>query len=109
MLTRDIHSNKETINIALYDLKESIDLAKKQKEKVLCLIVGYGSTGKTHKIKTAIIDALESYQEKHMIKEFILGNEMDIFNIKYQNMKGRDLIPPKEKEKRNPGAIYIVL
>ena len=54
MLTRDIHSNNETVSVALYELKVSIDLTRHDRDKLLCLITGYGSSGKTHKIKTAI-------------------------------------------------------
>lgn len=109
MLTRDIHSNKETVMVALYDLKESIMLAKKDKDKLLCLIVGYGSKGKTHKIKTAVIEELNKYLESKFIKGYVFGSDIDIFNPSYQKFPYRDKIPDNDKRMRNPGAIYIAV
>lgn len=108
MLTRDIHSNKETVDVALYDLKQTILLAKKQKEKVIALIVGYGSKGKTHKIQTAVLEALEEFKNNHFIREYIRGNDLDIFSVKYHSFKYKDLIPEGEKRACNPGVIYII-
>lgn len=109
MLTKDIHSHGETVDTALYELNQSIQLAKSRKERVLCLIVGYGSTGKTHRIKTAVLKILEDYRSIGRIKDFIQGNELDIFHSAYQRLRGKEFIPEAEKQKRNPGAVYILL
>lgn len=109
MLTRDIHSQKESVDTALYDLEESIRLARFDKDKILCVIVGYGSTGKTHKIKTACLKHLEELKNNKKIKEYILGSDLDIFNINYQSLKYKDRIPNNVKKTRNPGAIYVIL
>lgn len=109
MLTRDIHSNLESVDTAIYDLKQTIVLARKSKDKVLCIIVGYGSTGKTHKIQRHVLEALEILKQQNQIKEYIRGNELDIFNVNYQKLKYGHLIPEKEKRIKNPGAIYIIV
>lgn len=109
MLTRDIHSNKETVEIALYDLKESILLAKKDKDRLLCLIVGYGSKGHTHKIKSAVLEKLNEYADNKFIKGFILGSDIDIFNMEYHKFPLKDKIPQTDKRMKNPGAIYIAV
>ncbi len=109
MFTRDIHSNKETVDTALYELKQSIILTRKQKEKVLCLIVGYGSTGKTHKIHTAVKNELAVMKEKKQIRDFIEGNELDIFSVVYQKFPYKDWIGEEEKRKKNPGVIYVIV
>ena len=108
MLTRDIHSNKETVAVALYDLDESIKLARREGDKLLALIVGYGNRGGSHKIKTAVIERLNEYASKGFIKGYIEGNHLDIFDSIYQSFKYRDRIPEAEKRKRNPGIIYII-
>lgn len=109
MLTIDIHSNKETINDAKSMCDNAIKMARKDKDKILCLIVGYGSKGTAHKIRSAIVELLEEYKNKKIIKDYISGNELDIFSVKYQSFIGVDRIPESEKKKRNPGAIYISL
>lgn len=109
MLTRDIHSNNETVSVALYELTVSINLARHDKDKLLCLITGYGSSGKTHKIKTAIIEKLDELKAKKQIKGYLLGSELDIFNLNYQNFSHKDKIPKSDFKRPNPGIIYIGL
>ena len=77
--------------------------------QIVEVITGYGSTGGTSKIKNAVIVRLEELKTQKYIKDYICGNELDIFNAKYQNFKYRDLIPEDVKKIRNSGAIYIVL
>ncbi len=59
MFTVDLHLKKETISTALYNLKEQIKLARATKEKIICFIVGYGSTGGSHKIRNAVLEQLK--------------------------------------------------
>ena len=107
MYTKDIHSNKETVKDALYELEVSIKMAKRDKDKILCLITGYGSHNTSHKIKTAIEERLDEYLKTGFIKAWLTGNELDIFNLKYQSFPNRDRIPEKDKYIKNPGVIYI--
>lgn len=109
MYTVDIHSNKETKDIALYELDQSIKLARKEKDKLLCVIVGYGSKNTTHIIKSATIDKLNEYKANKFIKDFICGNNLDLFDPIYLNFKYKDKIPDKEKKHPNPGCIYIIV
>lgn len=109
MLTRDIHANKETVATAIYDLAQSIKLARSMKERVLCIIVGYGSKGTAHKIQTAVLEELVKLKEKNQIREYIRGNELDIFNSNYQRLKFSHLIPENEKKEKNYGKIFIIV
>lgn len=104
----DIHSNKETVEVALYNLKIAINMAKKEPDKLLKVVVGYGSTGKSHKIKTSVIEKLDEYKNNKFIKDYLLGENIDIFDVKYQNFKGKDRIPDKEKS-LNKGIILILV
>lgn len=105
----DIHSNKETVKDALYQLDEGIKIARRDKDKILCVITGYGSHNTSHKIKTAIEEKLEAYINDKFIKGWIRGNELDIFNKRYQSFPNSDRIPKNDKNIKNPGAIYIAL
>ena len=67
MYTVDLHQKFETVQTAESNLLVQIKLARKTKEKALCLIVGYGSSGGTHKIRTAILQALEDLSGKEWI------------------------------------------
>ncbi len=109
MYTVDLHQKFETVQTAESNLLVQIKLARKTKEKALCLIVGYGSSGGTHKIRTAILQALEDLSEKHQIKDFIIGSDLDIFNPKYQTLKGKEWIEKDCLRRKNKGEIIVIL
>ena len=108
MISRDIHYGKPTVVNALEHLDIFLKDVKRE-EKIVEVITGYGSTGGSSKIKNAVIKRLEEYKENNYIKDFICGDELDIFNPKYQNFKYLSLIPTEVKKTRNKGAIYIIL
>ncbi len=109
MLNVDIHSNKETVSTALYNMDQAILLAKKQPDKLLCLIIGYGSKGTSHKIHTAVIEKLQEYVKTKRIKGYILGSKLDIFDLDYQKFPYKDKIPNIDKQRKNPGAVYVAV
>ncbi|MDE6661097.1 MAG: Smr/MutS family protein [Anaeroplasmataceae bacterium] len=106
MYTVDLHLKNETVDTACYNLMEHIKLARASKERVLCLIVGYGSTGGTHKIKTAVLERLNELKGKNQVKGFLEGNEVEMFNPKYLSLKDHELIP---KRRYNKGEIIVIL
>lgn len=108
MLSRDIHYGKPTVANALEHLDIFIKECKRS-EKIVEVITGYGSSGGSCKIRNAVLNKLVEYKEKNYIKDFIAGNEVDIFNSKYQNFKYKSLVPEEVKRNQNKGAIYIVL
>ncbi len=109
MYTADLHVKGETVETALYQLKQVILLARRSKEKAVCLIVGYGSTGGTHKIKTAVIEELENLIQHNQIKDYILGSELDIFHPKYQKLNGKQFIDEACLRRKNPGEVIVLL
>lgn len=109
MYTVDLHPKDATVSSAIENLKQSLKLCRQTKEKVACFIVGYGSTGGTHKIKTAILEELDQLLQAHQIKGFIIGSEIDIFNPKYQNLKGREYLDKECQRRQNPGEVFVTL
>ncbi len=109
MYTIDLHLKNETVTTAIFNLRIAIKLARKSKDKVLCLIVGYGSTGGTHKIKSGILAELKNLEESKQIKGYIVGLELDIFNVKYQKLRGKEFIDQDCFKRKNPGEIIVIL
>ncbi len=107
MYTKDFHSL--TVNEALYELEQAIKTARRDKDKVLCLIVGYGSSGRTHKIKTAFLELLDTKAKNNLIKAYIAGENLDMFSKEYLSFKYLDRIPLEAKRKHNRGEIYVIL
>ena len=108
MISRDIHYGKPTVYNAMEHLKQFLKDSKRS-EKIVEVITGYGSSGGTSKIKNSAIELLEELKESKYIKDYILGNEIDIFNAKYQGFQYKSLISEDVKKRRNPGAIYVIL
>lgn len=108
MISRDIHYRMPTVANALEHLDIFLKEVKRS-EKIVEIITGYGSTGGSSKIKNAVIERLDELKENKYIKDYICGNELDIFNTKYQNFKYKTLLTDDIKRTRNPGAIYIIL
>lgn len=105
----DLHLKGETVVSAIDNLYSNIKLARKTKEKVMCLIVGYGSTGGSHKIKTAVLEELKKLKENNQIRGYILGNEVYMFNANYLALKDKDLIDKSLHGRMNEGQIVVIL
>ena len=106
MYSLDIHSNKETVEQALYQLDIAIKLGKREKDKIIELIVGYGSKGGTHKIRTAVIEKLEEYKSNKRIKDYITGDLID-FGAKHIEFLKAAPEFYNLKKTANKGVIYI--
>ncbi len=109
MFIIDLHLKNETVNTAIYNMKQAIILARKSKEHVICFIVGYGSKGGSHKIKTACLEELERLKNINQIKDYIISSDIDIFNIKYQTLKGKEYLDSNIKNRKNPGEIIVII
>lgn len=108
MIEIDIHEGHPKVNAAIKNLEEQIKLFKRQNKKAVCVITGYGSTGGSHKIKTAAIEYL-NMQKGKLVKDYILGENIDIFSEIYQKFTYKELIDEKMKNKHNRGTIVIIL
>ena len=108
MYTVDIHNNKENTKDAIKELEVAISFGKKDRDKILCVIVGYGSKSGHSRIKQAEIEYLDTKLGKG-VKDYLIGNEVDIFNPKYQKCKFGSKLPKEAFIAKNSGCIYIFL
>lgn len=109
MRTYDIHNDKQNKERVKYELDKEIRSTKREKDRLLCLITGYGSTGGSHKIRNYVIEYLDEYLIAGFVKDYIMGYDIDIFNPKYQAFKGKENIPEKLKKERNGGIILVLV
>ena len=105
----DIHNNNQNKDTVKYELDKEIKSTKRESDRLLYLIVGYGSSGGSHKIKNYVIEYLNEYIKTGFVKDYIIGSDIDIFNPKYQQFKGREKLPENVKKERNPGVIIILV
>ena len=108
MYTVDLHNYNQNRNDALYNLDRALDHIRKSKEHLVALIVGKGEkSGSTHIIRTYILDVLTEYKAQNKIKDFIEGNNIDIFNPIYHSFKGREYLTDDDKKNANKGIIIV--
>lgn len=108
MIEIDIHEGHPKVDTAIKNLEAHIKLFKRQNKKAICVITGYGSKGGSHKIKNATIEYLDMQKGK-LVKDYILGENIDIFNLVYQKFSYKDLIDEEIKNKHNRGFVVIIL
>ena len=108
MYTVDIHKHNETVKDAIKELEVAITFGRKEKDRILCVVVGYGSTSGHQRIKTSVIEYLDEKIGKG-IKDYLIGSEVDIFNPRYQKCKFGSKLPKEAFWDKNPGIIYIFL
>ena len=104
----DIHKYKETVSDAIYELEQAISFGKRDKDHLVMVITGYGSSGGTHKIKDAVVSYLEE-KKGHGIKDYIVGSDLVDHGPKFFSFKYLDVIPEREKRHGNPGCIFIIV
>ena len=75
---------------------------------VFAFITGYGSSGGTAMIKSAVISACRRYLRQRHITGFLDGEYAgDIFSPQYQSFRAADRIPVSYKRSPNPGLVFI--
>ena len=90
----EVDFHKYTLNNALEQLNITIKFAKNSRFKVVALI------------ETNFVTTLEEYKQKKLIKDYLKGEDLDIFNKNYQEFKYKEAL---KEAKYNKGIIYVIL
>ncbi len=106
MLEENLKTNSN-VSSAINRCDELIKLAKKMHEHVIHLIIGYGSTGGSHKINIAIYNHLEELLLKKQIKGYAKGT-LDFTDPNYLKMPYKELIDEKARKRGNLGTVFVV-
>ena len=109
MVKHDIHIAHDNLDSAIFYLNKCIKDAKRDKDRIVMFITGYGSKGNTHKIRTKVLEVLEELVNKKSIKAYILGSDILELNDKYINFLKymKNQAPNEMKSNNNQGIIYI--
>lgn len=76
----NLEDGMPTVDQAIKRLNLEVLMARKQKIRVLKIIHGYGSSGKGGKIRTACRKELESMKMRGLVKFYIYGENLSIFD-----------------------------
>ena len=104
----DLHERGATVDEALARLERIVSTARGGGPSVFAVITGYGSSGGTSMIKSAVISACRRYLRLNHIAGFLDGEFAgDIFSAQYQSFPAAARIPVAYKRSPNPGLVFI--
>jgi hypothetical protein len=84
--TFNVEATLPTVDEARRLVITEIQLAKRQKTRVLKVIHGYGSTGKGGALATGLRKSFRLRKKEGVIKDFIAGEDFSIFNNAVLNL-----------------------
>lgn len=104
----DLHQRGATVDDAQAQLNRLVSASRGGGPSVFAVITGYGSSGGTAMIKSAVLAACRRYLRQRHIRGFLDGEYAgDIFSAQYQAFPAADRIPVAYKRSPNPGLVFI--
>jgi hypothetical protein len=98
------------VDDALAQLERIVSAARGGGPSVFAIITGYGSSGGTAMIKSAVIAACRRYLRQNHIAGFLDGEYAgDIFSPQYQAFPAASRIPVAYKRSPNPGLVFVCI
>ena len=104
----DLHPCGTTVDDALARLNRIVSSARGGGPSVFAVITGYGSSGGTAMIKSAVLAACRRYVRQRHIRGFLDGEYAgDIFSAQYQAFPEASRVPVRYKRTPSPGIVFI--
>ena len=104
----DLHPSGARVDDALAQLNRIVSSARGGGASVFAVITGYGSSGGTAMIKSAVLAACRRYVRQRHIRGFLDGEYAgDIFSAQYQAFPEASRVPVRYKRTPNPGIVFI--
>jgi hypothetical protein len=104
----DLHPCGARVDDALAQLNRIVSQARGGGADVFAVITGYGSSGGTAMIKSAVLSACRKYRRQNHIRGFLDGEYAgDIFSAQYLSFPEASRIPVFYKRFPNPGLVFI--
>lgn len=107
----NIESGMPTVEAGQKKLYFEIVTARRQGIKVIKVIHGYGSSGVGGRLKKGILEYLALKKREGFIKEYISGDDFDIFNQSTRNIleKYSELGKDNDLGRGNPGITMVLI
>ena len=104
----DLHPAGASTEDALAILERIVASARRGNARVFVLITGYGSSGGTAKIKSAVLAKCRKYLAQRHIRGFLDGEFAgDMFSQQYMAFPAAAEIPVSYKRSPNPGIVFV--
>ena len=95
---------------ATSELDRLISRARNGGVRVFGVVTGYGSSGGTCRIRSAVLAACRKYLRENHIRGFVDGEHAgDIFSKQFLSFPDTGAIPVAYKRSPNPGIVFIAV
>ena len=106
----DLHVRGMRVDDATSELDRLISRARNGGARVFAVVTGYGSSGGTSRIKSAVLAACRKYLKQNHIRGFLDGEHAgDIFSKQFLSFPDTGAIPVACKRSPNPGIVFIAV
>ena len=106
----DLHVRGMRVDDATSELDRLISRARNGGVRVFGVVTGYGSSGGTSRIKSAVLAACRKYLKQNHIRGFLDGEHAgDIFSKQFLSFPDTGAIPVAYKRSPNPGIVFIAV
>lgn len=85
----NLEENMPSCDEAMETLKAMVSLSKKNRDRCLIVIHGYGSTGRGGKIREKARQWLNAQVRKGTVKAVVYGEDFNVFSPKAVELKNR--------------------
>ena len=104
----DLHGRGMLVDDALVMLERLISSARSGGPGLFAVVTGYGSSGGTSKIKSAVLAACRKYKKQNHIRGFLDGEKAgDMFSEEFLAFPDAASIPVVYHRVANPGVVII--
>lgn len=104
----DLHGRGMRVDDALAKLERIVSSARASGPRLFAVVTGYGSSGGTSKIKTAVLSACRTYLRQNHIRGFLDGEKAgDLFSREFLSFPDAASIPAPYHRTANPGIVII--
>ena len=106
----DLHARGMRVDYATSELDRLISRARSGGVRVFGVVTGYGSSGGTCRIKSAVLAACRKYMKQNHIRGYLDGEHAgDIFSKQFLSFPDTGAIPVAYKRSPNPGIVFIAV
>lgn len=104
----DLHLPGMYVDDALAKFDQIVSLHRRSGENMFAVITGYGSSGGTNRIKSAVLAKCKKYLSQNHIRGFLDGEHAgDIFSMEFLSFPNAAAIPLSYKRSCNPGVVIV--
>ena len=106
----DLHAQGMRVDDATNEFERLVSRARSGGARVFGVVTGYGSSGGTCRIKSAVLAACRKYMKQNHIRGYLDGEHAgDIFSKQFLSFPDTGAIPVAYKRSPNPGIVFIAV